>query len=356
MGRASTCWSHCVRKGILPRLPAVCKCLRRQGYRVWIGPVNRRVTFVADTVVVAVGGNALAPAGLGEFSDQAARAADLARTIVALRDGGRPILVVHGNGPQVGALAIAQEAVAREVPPQPLYALGAMTQGQLGFLLGQAIGDALEAGGRPREVAAVMTQVVVDPDDPGFQNPTKPIGPFFSEGRGKRLADARGWSVVEDAGRGWRRVVASPEPLEVVEWAQVKELLDAGNVVIACGGGGVPVVRRNGALCGIDAVIDKDYAAALVGDLVDAHTLLLLTGVERVALDFGKPTQREVAEMTLDEARGHLADGQFPPGSMGPKVDAAIRFIEGGGRMAVIGALEKAAEALAGTSGTRIVP
>lgn len=312
--------------------------------------------LVADTVVVAVGGNALAPAGLGEFSDQAERAAGLARTIVAMLDDGRRLLVVHGNGPQVGALAIAQEAVAREVPPQPLFALGAMTQGQLGYLLGQAIGDALEAVGRPRAVAAVMTQVVVDPDDPGFQNPTKPIGPFFPEGRAKRLADARGWSVVEDSGRGWRRVVASPEPLEVVEWLQVKGLLDAGQVVIACGGGGVPVVRRGGDLEGVDAVIDKDYAAALVGDLVGADSLVLLTGVERVALDFGKPTQREVAHMTLAEARGHMADGQFPAGSMGPKVDAAIRFIDGGGTMAIIGAMESAAEALAGTSGTRIVP
>lgn len=311
---------------------------------------------MSETVVVAVGGNALAPAGLGEFADQAERAAGLARTIVAMQDGGRRLLVVHGNGPQVGALAIAQEAVAREVPPQPLFALGAMTQGQLGYLLGQAIGDALEEAGRARGVAAVMTQVVVDPDDPGFGAPTKPIGPFFSEGRARRLADARGWSVVEDSGRGWRRVVASPEPLEVVEWAQVKGLLDDGNVVIACGGGGVPVVRRDGALRGVDAVIDKDYAAALVGDLVGADTLLLLTGVERVALDFGTPAQREVEQMTVAEARGHLADGQFPAGSMGPKVDAAIRFIEGGGRMAIVGAMERAAEALAGTSGTRIVP
>jgi carbamate kinase len=270
-------------------------------------------------------------------------------------DGGRRLLVVHGNGPQVGALAIAQEAVAREVPPQPLFALGAMTQGQLGYLLGQAIGDALEAAGRSRAVAAIMTQVVVSPDDPGFGAPTKPIGPFFSEGRARRLAQARAWSVAEDAGRGWRRVVASPEPLEVVEWPQVKELLDGGQVVIACGGGGVPVVRRNGALEGVDAVIDKDYAAALVGDLVGADTLLMLTGVERVALDFGTPNQREIAEMTVADARRHLSDGQFPPGSMGPKVDAAVRFIEGGGRAAIIGALGRAAEALEGRTGTRIV-
>jgi carbamate kinase len=310
---------------------------------------------VSETVVVAVGGNALAPAGLGDFEGQAERAGDLARTIVAILDGGRRLLVVHGNGPQVGALAIAQEAVAREVPPQPLFVLGAMTQGQLGYLLGQAIGDALEASGRSRAVAAIMTQVVVSADDPGFGAPTKPIGPFFSEGRARRLAQARAWSVAEDAGRGWRRVVASPEPLEVVEWPQVKELLDGGQVVIACGGGGVPVVRRNGMLEGVDAVIDKDYAAALVGDLVGADTLLMLTGVDRVSLDFGTPDQRQIAEMTVAEARRHLSDGQFPPGSMGPKVDAAVRFIEGGGRTAIIGALGQAAEALEGRTGTRIV-
>lgn len=307
-------------------------------------------------MVVAVGGNALAPAGLGDYAGQAERAADLARTVIAMLDDGRRLLVVHGNGPQVGALAIAQEAVARDVPPQPLFALGAMTQGQLGFLLGQAIGDALEASGRPRTVAAVMTQVVVDGGDGAFSAPTKPIGPFFSEGRAKRLAQARGWAVAEDAGRGWRRVVASPEPLEVVEWPEIERLLTDGRVVIACGGGGVPVTRSGSDLEGVDAVIDKDLSAALVGRLVGADTLLLLTGVDRVALDFGKPTQREVAEMTLDEARAHMADGQFPAGSMGPKVDAAIRFVEGGGSAAVIGRLERAAEALAGTSGTRIVP
>lgn len=305
--------------------------------------------------MVAVGGNALAPSGMGDFDGQAERAAELARTVVPMREGGRRLLVVHGNGPQVGALAIAQEAVAREVPPQPLFSLGAMTQGQLGYLLGQAIGDVLEAAGEPRSVATVVTQVVVDADDPAFRNPTKPIGPFFSEGRARRLAAARGWSVAEDAGRGWRRVVASPAPIEVVEWPQIRALLESGDIVIACGGGGVPVVRRGDDLVGTDAVIDKDYAAALVGDLVGADTLLLLTGVERVALDFGTPNQREVERMSVGEARAHLADGQFPAGSMGPKVDAAIRFIEGGGTAAVIGSLERAAEALAGSSGTRIV-
>lgn len=263
-------------------------------------------------------------------------------------------MIVHGNGPQVGALALAQEAVAREVPPQPLHVLGAMTQGQLGWLLSDAIGDALERSGRERTVAAIVTQVVVDADDPGFSNPTKPIGPFFSAGKAKRLGEARGWDVAEDSGRGWRRVVASPVPIEVVEWPQVKALLRDKQIVIACGGGGIPVARSGGSLQGVEAVIDKDLAAALVGALVKAKTLLLLTGVERVAIDFGTKQARWLDTMTIAEARAYMADGQFPAGSMGPKVDAAIRFVEGGGREAIITSLDKTAEALAGTTGTRV--
>ncbi len=263
---------------------------------------------------------------------------------------------MHGNGPQVGALAMAQEAVSREVPPQPLFVLGAMTQGQLGYLLAQAIGDALAAAGRPRAVAAVMTQVVVSPDDPAFGVPTKPIGPFFSQGRAQRLADARGWQVVEDSGRGWRRVVASPVPIEVVEAAEIGRLLDAGEVVVACGGGGVPVARVGHELVGVDAVIDKDFAAALIGRLVGATSLLLVTGVEQVLIDFGTPSERPVDRMTLAEARGHLADGQFPPGSMGPKIQAAVEFVEASGGVAIVTSLERIADALAGRAGTHIVP
>lgn len=311
---------------------------------------------MARTVVLAIGGNALAPAGLGEFSDQEERARAVARAAAAIVETGERLLVVHGNGPQVGALAMAQEAVSREVPPQPLFVLGAMTQGQLGYLLSQAIGDALAEAGRPRTVAAVMTQVVVSPDDPAFGTPTKPIGPFFSQGRAARLADARGWSVAEDSGRGWRRVVASPEPIEVVEAQEIAGLLEAGEVVVACGGGGVPVARVGRELVGVDAVIDKDFAAALIGRLVGASSLLLITGVEQVLLDFGTPDERAVDSMTIADARGHLADGQFPAGSMGPKVQAAMQFVEAGGGTAVITSLERIAEAVAGTAGTRIVP
>jgi carbamate kinase len=315
------------------------------------GPTNTRTI-----AVLAVGGNALAPSGRSDPADQAEGARQVAAQAVAMCAGGGGVLVVHGNGPQVGGLALAQEAVARELPMQPLYTLGAMTQGQLGYALSQAIGDAQVAAGGARRVAAITTQVVVNADDPGFANPTKPIGPFFPEGRAHRLAEARGWSVAEDSGRGWRRVVASPEPIEIVEAGQIRMLLDSGNVVIACGGGGVPVVYDGATLSGVEAVIDKDYAAALVARLVGASTLLLVTGVDRVALDFGKPTQREVEQMTIVEARGHLADGQFPPGSMGPKVDAAVRYVEAGGGTAIICSLEQSARALEGRAGTRIVP
>ena len=310
---------------------------------------------MAETVVLAIGGNALAPAGLGEFSDQEVRARRVAEATVDILARGDRLLVVHGNGPQVGALAMAQEAVSREIPAQPLFVLGAMTQGQLGYLLAQAVGDALVAAGRPRTVAAVMTQVVVSSDDPAFQHPTKPIGPFFSEGRARRLADARGWSVAEDSGRGWRRVVASPEPMEVVEASEIRRLLDAGEVVVACGGGGVPVTRVGSDLVGVDAVVDKDFAAALIGSLVGAESLLLVTGVDQVLLDFGTPDERAIASMTVAEARAHLADGQFPAGSMGPKIEAAAQFIEGGGTSAIVTSLEQIAGAMAGRTGTRIV-
>lgn len=306
------------------------------------------------TVVLAIGGNALAPPGLGDFGDQQQRARQVAETAVAILAGGDRLLIVHGNGPQVGALAMAQEAVAREVPLQPLFALGAMTQGQLGYLLAQAVGDAMTAAGLDRTVAAVMTQVVVDPSDPAFASPTKPIGPFFSEGRARRLAEARGWSVAEDSGRGWRRVVPSPNPVEVVEAGEIRRLLDAGEVVVACGGGGVPVARDGDGLVGVDAVIDKDFAAALVGSLVGADALLLVTGVDQVLLDFGTPRERPVATMTVAEARAHMADGQFPPGSMGPKIEAATRFVAAGGDRAIITSLERVDEALAGRGGTRI--
>jgi carbamate kinase len=196
---------------------------------------------------------------------------------------------------------------------------------------------------------------LVDERDPAFSTPTKPIGPFFPEGRARRLAAARGWSVAEDAGRGWRRVVASPRPIEILEWDEIRGLLDEDKIVIACGGGGVPVARRAEALIGVEAVIDKDFSAALIGRRVGADSLLLLTGVDEVMLDFGTPEQRGVDRLSVAEARRHLSEGQFPAGSMGPKIAAAASFVAGGGNAAVITSLEHGADALAGRFGTRIV-
>ena len=310
---------------------------------------------LSETVVFAVGGNALAPGGAGDHVGQFERVREVAAAAAAILAGDRGLLLVHGNGPQVGALALAQEAVAREVPPQPLFVLGAMTQGQLGYLLAQALGDELAARGERRRVSAVMTQVVVAADDPAFQRPTKPIGPFFPAGRARRLADARGWDVAEDAGRGWRRVVASPLPVEVVEETQIRRLLADREIVVACGGGGVPVVRVGHRLVGVEAVIDKDFASALIGERVGASTLLLLTGVERVSVDYGTPRERPLDEMTIAEAEEHLAAGQFPAGSMGPKVRAAIQFLRAGGSEAIITSLARGADALEGRAGTRVV-
>jgi carbamate kinase len=263
---------------------------------------------------------------------------------------------VHGNGPQVGNLALQQEATAM-VPPQPLPLLSAMTQGLLGSLLARAI-DLLRG---PGTAVALITHVTVDPDDPAFGSPSKPIGPFFEPAEARQLAEARGWIVQPDSGRGYRRVVASPEPAHVIEIDAIRALVDAGHLVIAGGGGGIPVHGRGSPGGLADAVIDKDRAAGLIARLLGAQALLLVTAVERVMLDYGKPTQSELDTITAAEAAHHLADGQFPPGSMGPKIEAALRFLAEGGELAVITSPDLLAVTLSGTlaspgarSGTRI--
>lgn len=306
------------------------------------------------TVCVALGGNALTREGeTGSYEEQEANARRMARAIARMLGRGHRVVVTHGNGPQVGALSIQQEEGAGLVPAQPLFALGAMTQGQIGHLLGTALLAMPEVEGK---VASVITHVAVDPADPAFASPTKPIGPFFSGEVAERLAGQRGWTVREDAGRGYRRVVPSPEPREIVEARAIRALVERGFVVIAAGGGGIPVVRRGRRLAGVDAVIDKDLSGERLATEIGADRLLMLTGVDRVALDFGTPDQRPVREMTAGEAEEHLEDGQFPPGSMGPKITAAIRFVRAGGRAAVITSPRNAAAALDGSRGTRILP
>jgi carbamate kinase len=310
---------------------------------------------MSRTAVVALGGNALVGAGeTGTYAEQDAHAEQMAAAVWGLRRAGWNVVLVHGNGPQIGNLAIQQEEGAGLVPPQPLFCLDAMTQGQLGSLITMALH---RTAGRARpEIAALVTHVEVSLDDPEFTVPHKPIGPFFSPPEALQLAETRGWLMAEDSGRGYRRVVPSPEPLRIVEAATLRAMVDSGVLVIAAGGGGIAVVADSNGYRGVDAVIDKDYAAQVLATSLDAEALVLLTGVPQVFLDYGTPYARPVAEMSPGEAEQYLADGQFPEGSMGPKVRAGIRFLRAGGRTVVISTPERAVAALTGRlGGTRMV-
>jgi carbamate kinase len=308
-----------------------------------------------STLVIAIGGNALLAEGEhGTYEEQLANLAGLATAVSELVRDGHRVVLTHGNGPQVGNLAIQQEESASLVPPQPLFVLGAMTQGQVGHLITAALCGGGAVGRWP--VVTVVTHAVVDGADPAFRHPTKPIGPYFLRQEAERLARERHWQVVEDAGRGWRRVVASPKPQGFLEADAIRALVEAGFVVVAAGGGGIPVARVGAGIRGVDAVIDKDLSAERLATAVGADTLLLLTGVHHVWLGFGTARQRAVGTMTVDEAEKHLADGEFPPGSMGPKVTAAIRFVRSGGRRVVITSPARVRDALAGRAGTSVVP
>jgi carbamate kinase len=308
--------------------------------------------MAGSTTVLAVGGNALlSDEGTATLAAQRRAVGEMSGVVGQLIDASRRVVLTHGNGPQIGNLAYQQEDAAAVIAPQPLPMLGAMTQGQIGhqFVLGlQAQHEAISA-------TAIVSHVVVDRDDPAFQRPTKPIGPFFSQADARRLAHERDWEIVPDAGRGYRRVVASPEPLRVIEGHAICQLVDAEQVVIAAGGGGVPVVEDDhGDLAGVDAVIDKDLTAARMATDIGAETLVLITGVPRVVLDYGTDAQRPVDELDLDEAEAHLRAGQFPAGSMGPKILAATRFIRAGGRLSVITDTQHTVAAVQGHHGTRI--
>ncbi|WP_232663347.1 carbamate kinase [Pseudonocardia sp. TRM90224] len=307
------------------------------------------------TAVVALGGNAITRAGQAGTSDeQLANARGMADAVCELHAAGWRVVLVHGNGPQVGNLAIQQDEAAHRVPRMPMYLLDAMTEGQLGSVVTLALHEA--GGGQLPGIVTVITHVVVDESDPAFARPTKPVGPFMSADEAKQRSDELGWVVAEDAGRGYRRLVPSPQPREIVELEAVTALVERGQIVIAAGGGGVPVVVDGGAYRGVDAVIDKDIAAQRLATALGAEALVLVTDVARVALDHGTEHERPIEVMSVDEAQAHADDGQFPEGSMGPKVRAAIQFLRAGGRTAVI-----TNAALAGTSlgpsgtGTRIV-
>ena len=307
--------------------------------------------------VVAIGGNSLVRDH--DASIDAARAAlgEIAQHLAEMVRTGWAMAITHGNGPQVGFGLLRSEAGANEAPRQPLDVLGAETQGSIGYLLQQALDAALAQRGIVRPVAAIVTQVVVDPGDFAFTRPTKPVGPFY----GRADADARmrehRWVMSEDAGRGWRRVVASPTPVQIVEQGAIMALVNAGFVVIGVGGGGIPVMKdAQGNLAGVEAVIDKDLASALLAASINADLFLISTEVEKVALNFNKPNQRWLDRMTLAEARQYLAEGHFGKGSMEPKIKAIAGYLERGGKEALVTNPEHIVPALRGETGTRITP
>lgn len=308
------------------------------------------------TIVVALGGNALIEEGTqGTIQEQFENTRKSMAAIVGLVKEGHHVVLTHGNGPQAGVHLIRNEAGAAQVPPATLNVIVADTQGSIGYMVQQSLMNALVKAGVKKDVVTVITQVVVDKNDPSMLNPTKYVGPFFKEAD-LDACKSKGWVMKEDPGRGYRRVVASPIPVDVVEKETIHELLKSGKVVIAVGGGGVPVCRNaDGTLDGVDAVIDKDRASALLASQIGADELLILTGVDRVAINFKKPDMKVLDSMTVAEAEKHMADGQFPKGSMGPKIEAAVDFIKRGGKLVVITSLEKAQEAVDGKAGTRVV-
>jgi len=308
--------------------------------------------------VVAIGGNSLIKDKQHRtVPDQYEAARETCVHVAGMIEQGWNVAIGHGNGPQVGFILRRSELARHELHEVPLDFCGADTQGAIGYMLQQNLYNEFRRRDIKKQATTIVTQVLVDRDDPAFQNPTKPIGTFMDEVEAVRRTETEGWNVVEDAGRGWRRVVASPLPQRVIERDAVKELLDAGFVVITVGGGGIPVVKDDGGnLVGMAAVIDKDFASSLLGQSIGADLLLISTAVEKVSLNFGKPNQENLDQMTVAEAKRYMEEGHFAPGSMLPKIQAIIWFLETGGKEAIVTNPENIERALAGETGTRIVP
>ena len=347
---------------VLPGSTAAARLAGEIGRARRVAPGQSRRARVTDMtrprrIVIAFGGNASYPPTIkGLASEQFALMAQACRHLVRIIQSGYQLVLTHGNGPVVGNILFRMAKTATELPPMPMDVCVAHSQGGMGYMLQQTLVNVLREEGVAMGVSGIITQVEVNANDPGFSNPTKPVGRFFCQEDADRLAREHGWHFVEDAGRGYRRVVPSPEPVRIVEIPAVEALLSANVIPIACGGGGIPVARdAKGALHGVSAVIDKDLTSAMLASELGAQTLLMLTGVDRVALDFGKPTQRALDRLPASEARRHLAAGQFPPGSMGPKIAAALRYLDHGGGETIITSLDRAHDALAGRAGTRIV-
>lgn len=308
-------------------------------------------------VVVALGGNALQAEGVPATAETQLKVVrDTAVYLVDMIEKGNEIIIAHGNGPQVGRIVIQNEYAAQVTPAMPFDVCGAMSQGMIGYHIQQALRDELVKRGIKKPVATIITQVVVDKNDKGFQNPTKPIGPFYKEEEAKKMIKEKGYAIVEDAGRGYRRVVASPQPERIVEIETIKRLVESGQVVITVGGGGIPVIEKDdNTLEGVAAVIDKDFASEKLAEDLDVEVLMILTAVDRVAINFGRPNQKDLSTMTVEEAQRYIEEKQFAPGSMLPKVQAAVKFVKSKpGRKSIIASLGEAKEALVGKSGTII--
>lgn len=309
--------------------------------------------------MIALGGNAIKqPHEKGTYQEQMSNVSTACSQIAEIARNGYEIAITHGNGPQVGNLAIQQEQGAHMVPAQPLFILGSMTQGQIGYMIQQSLLNELASDGK--QVATVVTQVIVSTDDPDFQDPSKPVGPYYGEATAKKLAAENNWMVKKVRPNGeetWRRVVPSPIPLGIAEAAVIKRMVESGAIVIASGGGGIPVYKdKTGKLLGVDAVIDKDRAGAKLAEEVGADIFLILTDVEHALLNFGTENEIPVKEVSVDQAKKYLSEGHFKAGSMGPKIEAALGFVEKGGDHAIITSLDKAVDALNGNTGTHIVP
>lgn len=306
--------------------------------------------------LIAFGGNAILPDNQrGLQSEQMKNAQKAARLMIHVVKKGYELIIVHGNGPQVGNLLIQMEEAITKIPPFSLEVCDAMTEGSMGFMLEKALINELRKNSLDQEVATLVTQVVVDRNDPAFEDPTKPVGPFYSKYRAQMLARQKKWKMIEDAGRGYRKVVPSPKPIDVVPKRVIRDLVRSGKIVIAAGGGGIPVIiNGNGLFQGVEAVIDKDYAASLIAREAKVDLFIILTNVERVYLDYGTPEEEPIDIMSVDQALTYLSQGQFPPGSMGPKIKASVEYIKKGGAEVLITSANYLKAALIHRSGTRI--
>ena len=314
---------------------------------------------MSKKVVIALGGNAINRAGeIGTIAEQFKNTRKALNGVIDVIKLGYNVILTHGNGPQVGNSLIRVEAGhERRIPLRPLGVLVADTEGGIGYMIEQSLQNELIRQSISKEVVTLLSQVVVDKNDPKMKDPSKPVGPFYSEEDAKRLSEERGWSIKEDSGRGWRRVVPSPLPQKIVEENVIKFLVDNNTIVITCGGGGIPVCQEaDRTYEGVDGVIDKDFASALLGNITGAESLVIATGVEKVAINFGKENQEDLSEITVAECYKYIEENQFAAGSMLPKIEASIRFLENGGKEVFITLPETISDALVGKNGTRIIP